>query len=245
MFERDIIDLSPLRKQLENYYLIERDDGCYTAISPISVIDSKVWYSVAYNRSELCSKDLTIKKYKKYLKIKGFPECRGIPIVDDKKIITGKKSALVPVRSKDKRKWDMNEYYTVEVLNQPKKGATEHEKRTLLRNLIVRCSCVHSHMLHIISPLGSKLLPSGRVPYTDSVVDLHGGVALLHLILTRGFDNSAPFGFDPDSTRITQYIVRRQLGIGKKTDNYSTNSLILRNAKSLFRQLEKRLYLKK
>jgi hypothetical protein len=50
---RDIIDDSNLRRMIETSYVYARPDGCCTAIVPIGVIDSKAWYSVAYNRPRI------------------------------------------------------------------------------------------------------------------------------------------------------------------------------------------------
>ncbi len=240
----DIIDQSSLRRQIETYYLYKRGDGCYTAISLIAVIDSKVWYSVAYGHTELCSNGLTPKDLKRYLRIKRFPECEGTPIVNDKGIYTTNKAAVVPVRSKDKKEWEKGKCHNVEIFNIPKKNAIEHEKTTCLRHLIVHCSCGSSPISHIMSPMNYELLPDGRVPYLNSIVDLHGGVSLLHLSLTRNFEDFSFFGFDPVSIKVSQFIIKRQLAVGRRIDNYMMNSTILQTAKGWFEPLKKRLFLK-
>jgi len=251
MLPEDLIDESTLRRQIELSYRFRRHDGCITAVFPIGVIDAGIWYDVAYGRKELCSGGLSHKDLKKYLEIREFPDSEGTHIVNSNKIYETVKAAVVPVRSRtappakslDNKEWKRDQFHYVEARNIPKKGASEHEKNILARNLIVQCPCGGNPIARIMSPRNSSPLPDRRVPYVDSIVDLHGSVALFHLP-TLGFE-SYIWKFIPTTVRVVQKIVRRQLKVGKKIPNDMMNSYILKNAISLFKPLERRIHLKK
>jgi hypothetical protein len=237
--DEDLIDDSNLRRLIETAYLGKRGDGCYTAISPIGVIDSKVWYSIAYNHLELCSGEITLDHLEKYLVIREFPDSKGVPIVDDNRIYTTNRAAAVPVRSRRKSEWRKNIYHYVSITNLPKKDDAETQKNNLLRYLTVICFHGGQPIAHIMPPRNCTILADGRIPYTSSIVDLHGSVALLHLSLTRGFEDFELWGFNTDTIRVTQYMVRRQLKVGRKIDNDILNDHILHRT-NLFDSLRKR-----